>query len=69
MPLNGDKHAPDVRAEAEQAVLPALHTTIPDCAQPPLPPDVQAPPRATQLPPHRLVPDGQTVRQTPAEQL
>ena len=68
-PLTGDEHAPDVRAEAEHATLPALHASIPDWAQPPLPPDVHAPPSATQLLPHRLVPDGQTVPQTPAEQL
>jgi hypothetical protein len=68
-PLEGDEHAPDVRAEAEHTALPALHTTIPDWAQPPLPLDEHAPPNATQLPPHRLVPDGQTVPQSPPEQL
>ena len=68
-PLTGDEHAPDVRAVAEHATLPALHASIPDWAQPPLPLDVHAPPRDRQLVPHRLVPAGQTVPQTPAEQL
>ena len=68
-PLNGDEHAPEVRAETEHTTLPALHASIPDWAQPPLPLDMQAPPRAWQLLPHTLVPGGQTVPQTPAEQL
>ena len=68
-PLNGEEHAPDVRAVAEHTALPALHTSIPDWAQPPLPLDVHVPPRARQLVPHRLVPDAQNVPQTPAEQL
>ena len=68
-PLTGDEHAPEVRAEAEHATLPALHARIPDWAQSPLPLDVHAPPRATQPVPHRLAPGRQTVPQTPAEQL
>ena len=68
-PLNGDEHAPDVRAVAEHTALPALHTTMPDWAQPPLPLDVHTLPRTAQLVPHRLVPAGHTVLQKPAEQL
>ena len=68
-PLNGEEHAPDVRAVAEHTALPALHASIPDWAQPPLPLDMHVPPRAWQVLPHRLVPDAQTVPQTPAEQL
>ena len=69
-PLTGDVQAPEVRGDAEHAALPAVHTIIPDWAQPPLPIEVQAPPRGgTQIPPHRLVPTGQPMPHTPAEQL
>jgi len=68
-PAVGEAHVPDVRGEAEHAGLPDVQMIIPDCAQPPLPVDVHAPPSDTQLPPHRLVPDEQTVPHKPDEQI
>ena len=67
-PPVGVVQPPEVRATDEHITRPAVQTSVPSCAQPPVPEDVQGAPGVVQLVPHADIPAGQSVTQPPVAQ-